>query len=95
MPELSKVMTKTCMSNITWSREYVGSLGTTHLVTYNMQDGMQCTCKGYQYRGKCKHTDDAHGHRCGWGADAWANVIHHEDTCPLCGEETVPFYVGV
>lgn len=95
MPELSKVMTRTCISNFSWSKAYDGSCGTKHLVTYNNGEGMNCTCDGYKYRKRCKHVDAAHGLRCGWGADAFANVIHEEEICPLCGEETVPFYIGV
>lgn len=95
MPELTRVMTRTCISNISWSRTFEGSLGIDHLVTYNAGEGYACTCEGFRYRKKCKHVNESHDLRCGWGEDAYANVIHEEDICPLCGEETVPFYVGV
>lgn len=99
MPDLTRVMTCTCISNISWSKEVDGSAGTKHMVTFNINEGYQCTCAHYRFRGKdvgtCKHIEAVKKERCGWGEDAYWNTIHDEKVCPDCGEETVPFYVGV
>lgn len=95
MPELSKVITCTCPSNMNWSHTFVSATKREHRVSFSSHGGYHCTCEGYKYRKKCKHIDESHGLRCGWGADAFANEIHDEKVCPECGEKTVPFYVGV
>jgi len=96
MSDLSRVLTVTCPSNFNWSQSFFGSTG-RHTVSFNQRDGISCTCDGFRYRKTCKHVNDPAilKAQCGWGADAFANVIYHEKFCPECGERTVPFYVGV
>ena len=96
MPELTRVMTRTCISNISWSKKVEGTTG-IHMVSFSVYDGWRCTCWGFRSHEHCKHVDEvsASGERCGWGEDAFANTIYHEKVCPNCGDETIPFYVGV
>jgi hypothetical protein len=97
MPELSRVLTCTCPSNISWSHKVKGSNGSVHLVTFNQREGYRCTCEGFRYRKTCKHVNDPDilKNQCGWGIDAFCNHIYTEKVCPDCGAETIPFYVGV
>ena len=97
MPDLHKVMTRTCISNFSWCKKVKSSDGVTdHLVTFNIHGGWICTCAAFRYRKTCRHITHCDRHeRCGWGTDAFANVIYDEEICPECGEDTIPFYVGV
>lgn len=96
MPELSRVLTRTCPSNFNWSKSVFGSTG-RHTVSFNIRDGVTCTCEGFRYRKTCKHVNDPAilKDHCGWGIDAFANHIYQEDVCPECGKRTTAFYVGV
>lgn len=68
---------------------------TIHPVTYEVE----CSCKGYQFRHKCKHADEADKTRCHWHQNYSAEVQTEEQeaemVCPRCGGETMYVKVGV
>jgi hypothetical protein len=98
MPDLTRVLTRTCPTNFRWSMEFVSpSSGVPYILSYTDREGYACTCPGFKHRGWCKHVRDDFltKQRCGglWGA--FANEIYEDEVCPDCGEPTEPFYVGV
>jgi hypothetical protein len=96
MPDLHRVLTCTCPSNFDWARSVESSdKKRTYLVTFTKEGNYACTCPGFKYRGQCRHIDEVSPERCGGLVDAFANTIYNCKTCPDCGEETIPFYVGV
>ena len=97
MPDLTKVITCTCISNVRWDHDFTSDSGETYTLTYTQERGYECTCKGFYHRNYCRHVRDEAlcSKRCGWGWDAYANHIYDEKKCPDCGEETHAFYVGV
>lgn len=94
-----------CSQNDNYSQKYRGSGTNIYTVTYNeMNSGefaanYRCTCKGYQYKGKCKHIDLAKQHRCQYGHDAIMGspvaALQDMDKCPLCGSDTSVIKVAV
>jgi hypothetical protein len=97
MPDLHKVLTVTCRSNVDWDYEFVSDSGKTYRLIFSLERGYECTCPGFTYRNWCKHvrSNDLCSKRCGWGEDAYANTIYDHKNCPKCGEPTHAFYVGV
>jgi len=59
-----------------------------------------CTCRGYRFRGTCKHLKEAIRHRCGWhsiydGSPAMTDVHKTRKICPRCGGRLRVVRVGV
>lgn len=69
------------------STEVKGSKGDTYYVSFSMNGGMHCTCKGFEFRGKCKHIETEEF--CQWHQQ-WSDEIQKEGgVCPRCGGPTV------
>jgi hypothetical protein len=51
-----------------------------------------CDCKGYQFRGSCRHQKEAHLNHCGWnaveGPEKATDEQEAEKVCPRCGGPT-------
>lgn len=96
MPDLMRVLTHTCTSNVSWEHDFVSDSGEEYTLYYHMERGWSCSCPGFNYRGNCRHVTDEElqSKRCGWAWDAFANTTYHEKVCPECGEDTYAFYYG-
>ena len=60
-------------------------------VTFGSRDlRIRCDCKGFQYRGECKHIGKfpVVERSCGWRSDRSAMPQQADGVCPLCGEST-------
>lgn len=62
---------------------------------YYDEGNFKCGCKGFQYRGKCKHFTCEHI-RCKWHIPLSVDECD-DKRCPVCGSDTVlalcgPFY---
>ena len=109
MPDLTEHTAYTCSSNINWSTTVKGSRGDEYTVSYEwmppshpVQYDYTCTCKGYRFRGHCKHIDQvkASGARCGWNAELEPgnDPAQDEDAdicCPECGKPVHAMRVAV
>lgn len=103
MPDFTLETTWTCASNFYWSTNVTGSKGDVYTVWWGRlpearimetgaQHGWQCECKGYKFRGTCKHIREvkADNDRCGWNAtlEPSAECAYdslEEPVCPECG----------
>jgi hypothetical protein len=47
--------------------------------------GMICDCKGYRFRGTCRHVKQAETMRCGWQAFVHGDEPTEDGKCPRCG----------
>lgn len=107
MPDLDIVTTFTCSSNEYWSRD-VQSGENTYRVEWAKQPrsayveyDWSCTCKGFQFRGRCKHIDQVREERCGWNAELEPTAQpdsggpDNRPICPKCGADVIPIRVGV
>jgi hypothetical protein len=58
----------------------------------NRHEQHVCECKGYQYRGRCRHQKEAHDDHCGWNAvesDVQQTPEQEQKReCPECGGPT-------
>jgi hypothetical protein len=94
-----------CSSNFFAEFKYMSSDGKTEYVAtlarYNpgpYQVNWDCTCPGFQFRGKCKHIEQAEKDNCYWGQSAfWGSPEKAPDDgiCPDCGRELQPVEVAV
>ena len=61
-----------------------------YVVSYSSNDGWHCTCKGFQFRKKCKHIDSINNNNvCHW-CQEWdegdpIDGPDGEKKCPQCG----------
>lgn len=90
-----------CEENVRFTQKFSGSRGNIYVVTCNEMNAgpysvnWHCTCKGWQYKGKCKHQTIAVMIKCSYGSSAAAgSPIEMEATCPVCGGPTIPIEVA-
>lgn len=109
MPDLDVVSVPTCKTNVLWETVAIGSKGDRYRVAFestpDSQDsvyGWTCECKGFQYRGGCRHVTEISksGERCAWNETLEPGVKANEDRdgnafCPLCGSDVEYVMVGV
>jgi len=81
--------TYTCCSNLTWTREVIGSKGDKYTITYdpgmNQRHDYTCTCLGYVNHGNCYHIPKAQKERCAWNEVMEPIYLHNMKYCPSCG----------
>ena len=113
MPDLTIETAWTCASNVdTWFVNVPSSSGKgNHSVRYGELDpedqlkqgcqyGFTCTCRGFTYRGVCKHVKAEKERLCRWNAELEPNALVNqaedgEPRCPECGGPVHAFKVGV
>lgn len=113
MGDLTTEYYRYCSSLDGWSKEVPSSKGNgdTYKISFGRLHGDEeerqgcthgwtCTCKGFKYRGTCRHVKDAQTDPdwCGWhgngdvgrqNPDRSEDPDHdEEDTCPVCGRVT-------
>ncbi len=95
-----------CKSNLVGSVKVKGSKGEVYEVEWvNGRGGYQhCTCKGFKFKGECKHVKQAISESCKWNAfwDVGKPVEVETDddhpnglACPKCGGEVTSMGWGV
>jgi len=98
---LTTHMKRWCSENVSYLQKFTGSHGKIYTVTCNEMNAgphvlnWHCTCKGWQYKGKCKHQAIAVGRRCRYGSDIYSSGSSESDTCPRCGGPTEVVRVAV
>lgn len=94
MPDFTLETAWTCATNFYWSTDVEGSKGAVYTVHWGRlpearimetgaQRGWQCECKGYKFRGTCKHIKqvEASDLRCGWNA-----TLETSEDCDYSGD---------
>lgn len=94
-----------CKTYIYWEISIEGN-NDTYTVKYDKEShkskgteyDYSCTCKGYQFRGTCRHIEEAKKKHCNWfqfdNGEA-PKEIQDRKVCPKCGEECIKIKVGV
>jgi hypothetical protein len=111
MPDLIEVVAWTCATNTCFEKKVTGSLGDTYMVRFarlygrelerqGVQYGWTCTCKGFEFRGTCRHINATRKSRCGWNGvlEPTAQCEHDDEgrpCCPDCHGPVEPIKVGV
>lgn len=100
MPDLDIQYVRVCATNTFWAHRVMGSQGNPYFVTWGILPGhptptWRCQCKGFQYRGKCRHIDLAKHARCAWNAEHDITARAKGDKCPKCGGPTEVVGIGV
>jgi hypothetical protein len=93
-----------CQQNEFFHKKVEGSKGETYHVQYGVGipgpygANWSCTCKGFEFRGTCKHVKQAESEKCdyGWEAAAGSPITEWPDgKCPKCGSPAVGVKVAV
>jgi len=107
MPDFIIECAEVCSTNMHWEKEIRSSRGggETYTVRYSRQFepeseaeyGYSCTCKGFRYRGKCRHIMEAvlSEEHCRWNEGCDPGMSSDDGVCPGCGGPIVAVRVGV
>lgn len=84
-----------CESALPWFvREFESQSepGVVHEVMVPMPtDGIEefvCDCRGFQYRGSCRHIQEAWDEICRWNSEDGPEKQAEDNVCPRCGATT-------
>lgn len=113
MTDLTLHSTWLCATNVYWETTVQGSKGAEYTVhwgrysealqdRFGVQNGWQCSCKGFKFRSTCKHVEHvkANNDRCAWNAELDVTAEAGSDSngdpcCPNCGGRVVSMRVAV
>jgi hypothetical protein len=111
MPDFTIETAWMCASNFYWMTHVTGSKGDTYKVWWGRlpeacamdvgaSHGWQCECKGFKFRGTCKHIASVKDQRCGWNAHMEPTMECDHDAnggpcCPECGGRVRSIRVAV
>lgn len=107
MPDLAIETGWWCRTNERWEATVQGNGGRVYKVYWERdhrpgphpQFRYRCTCKGFIFRGDCRHVDIAAKQHCRWNEEMEPGVqperIEGVVRCPHCHGDVVPFRVGV
>jgi hypothetical protein len=103
MPDMTFETAYTCKQNVQWETKTRGTKGDYYRVAYERLYGIEasragadygwtCTCKGWHYRGTCRHVTKMKklGLRCTWNEALDPGLEPERDNenqpcCPQCG----------
>ena len=92
MPDLTLEVAQTCAATIPYKSEWSEGGYRQHLSGIFE---VECSCPGYKYRKKCKHSKLVESQRCTWH-EMYSDESQEQDgICPACGGPAVPVQVGV
>jgi len=88
-----------CTTCFYWEKQVTGSTGNIYQVHWGRLPeergsgyGWTCTCKGFKYRGECRHIKEIeyNEERCAWNESGNPNLRRKKNnkgqfTCPKCG----------
>jgi hypothetical protein len=105
MPDLIVETRYACLSTREYETTIKGSKGNEYAVSYGpdplgkYQYHWSCNCKGFAYKGKCKHIEIAKNDPdyCGWDQEIHGNrPIYYNGIprCPVCLGNVVTYQVG-
>jgi len=83
-----------CVSCSDWEILIQGKTGVHHVVfdrfshknRHRVQHDYSCDCKGYKFRGTCKHIEDAKTKHCSWMQQIDGGEPK-DGKCPKCGSD--------
>ena len=105
MPDFTEEVHFHCASVEDYSTEIKGSTG-THKVWVGRanwpgaaQYEFQCDCKGFKFRHRCKHIEEAKKDYCGWHEQIEGGEIKRDENniarCPKCNNLAIAMRYGV
>lgn len=103
MPDLTTEYRQRCNHNAyTESVPSSSGNGTYDVHVWKNSEGEvfgRCDCKGFEFRGTCKHVNELKTKLCDWdqetGPEAQTPHQEMECLCPRCGSETLVYAVAV
>jgi hypothetical protein len=93
MPDLTIEIYDMCTTMNYKQYEIEGSTGNTYTVVRD-RNRWTCGCKGFRFRGSCRHIREAQSRACSWHGQ-YCEGAAINGKCPRCGGDVMPVRCGV